>query len=373
MGGGSSSIEISGDASQPQLVFHDPGTNISKQPVIIAEMAEHLQHSDSSVVQVTRVLGKGAFAIVQLATWRNHTLVVKTMKKSALIRQQLGKRRREDALAMAEIEVYILRNFSHPFVVKLHGACQDDRRVHIFLEYCSGGDLYQRMQDDPRLVKAGALFYLRELVLALEFLHAHDVLIGDLKPENILLDSDGHIRVADFGMSECFIGKRRVPACRGTPEYQAPEQADGTCGRAVDMWAFGCIAFEMFCGRLPFPPPFTERRLENMKSGVLRFRGSTNQSVRHLLTGVLFPNPDTRFTIADIKAHPVFDGTDWDAVFAKTAPVPWVPTGDHFDEQFTSLPVQPIIPSAADDDDDDDEEVGRTVYYARGYTLLRHD
>lgn len=90
-------------------------------------------------------------------------------------------------------------------------------------------------------------FYAANLVLAIEYLHARDVVYRDLKPENILLGADGYVKLADFGFAK-QVKDRTYTVC-GTPEYLAPEiiTASGH-GKAVDWWALGVLLFELLAG-----------------------------------------------------------------------------------------------------------------------------
>jgi ribosomal protein S6 kinase beta len=104
-----------------------------------------------------------------------------------------------------------------------------------------------------------AVFYLAEIILALEHLHNHGVLHRDLKPENILLSADGHVCLTDFGLAKDFSsssfsdGDERALTVCGTGEYMAPEMvARRGYGRAADYWSLGCIAYEMLAGKPPF-------------------------------------------------------------------------------------------------------------------------
>ena len=89
------------------------------------------------------------------------------------------------------------------------------------------------------------------MVLALEYLHTElDFVYRDLKPENIMINSDGHIKLTDFGLSK--INQKSKTVC-GTPEYLAPEIIKGELyNECVDFWCLGCLIFEMLGGKPPF-------------------------------------------------------------------------------------------------------------------------
>ena len=97
-------------------------------------------------------------------------------------------------------------------------------------------------------------FYLAELALALDHLHSLGIIYRDLKPENILLDSEGHIKLTDFGLSkESIFDEKKTYSFCGTVEYMAPEVVNRKGhGTAADWWSYGVLMFEMLTGALPF-------------------------------------------------------------------------------------------------------------------------
>lgn len=96
-----------------------------------------------------------------------------------------------------------------------------------------------------------ALFYITEIVLALEYLHKQKIAYRDLKPENLLVAADGHLKITDFGFAK-RIDDRTFTLC-GTPEYLAPEIIMSVGHNlGVDWWALGILIFEMLAGYPPF-------------------------------------------------------------------------------------------------------------------------
>ena len=97
----------------------------------------------------------------------------------------------------------ILMRSEHPFIVKLRNAFQDDNRLYYCIDYVPGGELYTYMQKEKKFTLEAARFYAVEVLLALEYLHNElNIIYRDLKPENILIDSTGHIKLTDFGLSK---------------------------------------------------------------------------------------------------------------------------------------------------------------------------
>ena len=123
------------------------------------------------------------------------------------------------------------------------------------MEFVNGGELFYHLKQTKGFDEERSRFYAAEIVLALEYLHESGVVYRDLKPENILVDSDGHIRLTDFGLSKAGLEKTggRTESFCGTPEYLAPEIIkDKNYGFSVDWYSFGLVLYEMLSGINPF-------------------------------------------------------------------------------------------------------------------------
>jgi serine/threonine protein kinase len=121
-------------------------------------------------------------------------------------------------------ERFILEAMDHPFIVKLHYAFQSERKLYLLCDLMSGGELFYLLRRSKKFPEEVAKFYASEILLAIEYLHARNIIYRDLKPENILLDQHGHIKVTDFGLSKvCNSDKQITYSICGTPEYVAPE------------------------------------------------------------------------------------------------------------------------------------------------------
>lgn len=96
----------------------------------------------------------------------------------------------------------ILERINHPFIVKLHFAFQTPRKLYFVMDFLNGGELFYHLRREVRFSEERTCFYAAEILLALECLHKNHVIYRDLKPENVLLDSEGHVKLTDFGLSK---------------------------------------------------------------------------------------------------------------------------------------------------------------------------
>jgi serine/threonine protein kinase len=154
-------------------------------------------------------------------------------------------------------ERYVHQNVTeYPFLAGMCYSFIIESKVSLMLEYYPGGDLANFLKERGPLSESDAWLYLAEIVMGVQHLHELGTIHRDLKPQNILLSADGHIAIADYGLSKKFLSYRKkhhtYSAC-GTPQYIAPEVIEeGGHGTEVDWWGVGVIAYEMLTGITAF-------------------------------------------------------------------------------------------------------------------------
>lgn len=230
-------------------------------------------------------------------------------------------------------EKEVLTEISHPFLIRLFWTHHDDRFLYMLMDYVPGGELFSYLRSRGRFSNATGLFYTSEIVCAIEYLHSKEIVYRDLKPENILLDSEGHIRLTDFGFAK-KLSDRTWTLC-GTPEYLAPEviQSKGH-GRAVDWWALGILVFEMLAGHPPFFDDNPFGIYQKILSGKLEFPRHLDFYVKDLIKKFLVIDRARRLGnmkngADDVKKHRWFKTVDWDAVPLRKLKPPIVPKVSH--------------------------------------------
>ncbi len=153
-------------------------------------------------------------------------------------------------------EIQVIAQLQHPHIVSILSAGSADGALYYTMPFVKGETLRERLQRDGRLPIADTVKLLRELLDALAFAHAHDVVHRDIKPENVLIEA-GHALVADFGIAKALResgGMTSAGFAIGTPAYMAPEQAtaDPTTNHRADLYAVGVVAYELLVGSPPF-------------------------------------------------------------------------------------------------------------------------
>ena len=169
------------------------------------------------------LLGQGTFGKVFKVHLRsdpdpeNNLMAMKVLNKAFLVKN--------NHLKYAISEANILKRATHPFVLKMHYSFQTPQNLYMILDICTGGDLAYHLGIREIFEENEAMFFVAEVLLAIEYIHSLNVVYRDLKPENILVASDGHIKLADFGLAKEGITKSNSKAksfC-GSPAYLPPE------------------------------------------------------------------------------------------------------------------------------------------------------
>jgi len=138
--------------------------------------------------------------------------------------------------------------------------------LYLILEYCPGGDLAQVLELEGKFAESRAKIYAAEVLLAIQSLHKMDIIYRDLKPDNIVVDSEGHVKLTDFGLSKEGIDDNiSAKSFCGSLAYLAPEMLKRSGhGKSVDWYLFGVLLYEMLIGESPYFSSEEEELLNNI-------------------------------------------------------------------------------------------------------------
>nr|BAK64411.1 phosphoinositide-dependent protein kinase-1 [Haemaphysalis longicornis] len=300
-----------------------------------------------------KLIGEGSFSMVYLAK------EIRTNKEYAIkvcYKQHILREKKQRAIMREKQILRILSARPHPFFIRLHSTFHDANKLYFVVTYAKNGELL------PHIVKFGSFdadvtrFYSAEIISALEHLHSLGIVHRDLKPENILLDERMHIQITDFGSAkiisrefcdEMDIGEIELNGHNsfvGTAQYVSPEMlSDKSCSPSTDLWALGCIIYQMISGLPPFRASNEYLTFQKILKLKYEFPDGFNSVVRHLVENLLVIDPTQRLGAAGrggypaLKKHEFFAEVRWERLADMEPPkmLPFLP-GTSSNEELRS-------------------------------------
>lgn len=199
--------------------------------------------------EIMEIIGIGGMAVVYKAFDNiDHKIVaVKILKDEFIANEEFRRRFKNESKAIAVL--------SHQNIVKVYDVSYGDMLQYIVMEYVDGITLKEYMLQQGRIDPREAIYFLTQILRALQHAHDKGIVHRDIKPQNIMLKSDGSIKVTDFGIARFSRSETRTmtDGAIGSVHYISPEQAKGSITDAkTDLYSVGVILYEMLTGRLPF-------------------------------------------------------------------------------------------------------------------------
>ncbi|KAI0664719.1 kinase-like domain-containing protein [Cubamyces menziesii] len=232
----------------------------------------------------------------------------------------------------------------NPFVAGLIDAFIDPKNVYLGLEFGTSSTLLTQIRVQGGLSDRQIRFYFANIVLALEFLHTHDVVHCDVKPENLILGADGYLMLADFGLAQSWRNTVNWTPM-GTLDYMSPELVDAedidTPEKrvAIDWWAAAICLYEMKTKQHPFVCNDNDELLEKIRHQPIPWPDTVQVSdefmdiVVRMLDAALEgrfgarsvpAGKDGALINSDIRTHPYMRSVDWDRIETRVAIAPCV-------------------------------------------------
>eukprot|EP00252_Welwitschia_mirabilis_P016131 TRINITY_DN3564_c0_g2_i1.p1 TRINITY_DN3564_c0_g2~~TRINITY_DN3564_c0_g2_i1.p1 ORF type:complete len:509 (+),score=84.69 TRINITY_DN3564_c0_g2_i1:367-1893(+) len=251
-------------------------------------------------------VGVGQFGKIRYCTDNvtGDVLACKSIAKERLVTS-------EDVKSV-KLEIEIMSALSgHPNVVSLKAVFEEEEYVHLVMELCAGGELFERLQEHGRYSEPEAARVFKPLMEVVRYCHDHGVVHRDLKPENILLTNkspSSPIKLADFGLATYFTPGQKLHRTVGSPFYIAPEVLSGGYNQAADVWSAGVILYILLSGIPPFWGKTKSEIFDAVREAKLQFPkdtwGSISNAAKDLISRMLCTDPKKRLTSIEVLEHP---------------------------------------------------------------------
>ncbi|XP_065855791.1 calcium-dependent protein kinase 20-like [Euphorbia lathyris] len=253
-----------------------------------------------------RKLGQGQFGTTFLCLEKGtgREFACKSIAKRKLTTQEDVEDVRREIQIMHHLE-------GHPNVIKIVDAYEDAVAVHVVMELCAGGELFDRIIQRGHYTERQAADLARLIVGVVEACHSLGVMHRDLKPENFLFvdhEEDAPLKTIDFGLSVFFKPGETFTDVVGSPYYVAPEVLKKLYGPECDVWSAGVIIYILLSGVPPFWDESEQGIFEQVLKGELDFTSdpwpNISESAKDLVRKMLVRDPTNRLTAHDVLSHP---------------------------------------------------------------------
>ncbi|KAK2725538.1 hypothetical protein QYM36_000139, partial [Artemia franciscana] len=279
-------------------------------------------------LEVIATLGIGGFGrveLVQNTKDRSQSFALKCLKKQHIVQTQ-----QQEHIYNEKVIMMACRS---PFIARLYNTFKDRKYIYMLMEPCLGGEVWSILRDRTHFDESTAQFYAACVIEAFDYLHARGIVYRDLKPENLLLDSQGYVKLVDFGFSKRLGVSGKTWTFCGTPEYVAPEVIlNKGHDRAVDYWAVGILMYELLAGTPPFVASDPMKTYNYILRGIdqIDFPRTIGRQAIFLIKKFCKELPAERLGyqrggIDDIRKQRWFLGFDWNGLRSRVLRPPFQP------------------------------------------------
>lgn len=251
-------------------------------------------------------LGRGEFGVTYLCMNRD--------TRELLACKSISKRKLRTSVDVEDVrrEVAIMRHLpKNPSIVSLREACEDDNAVHLVMELCEGGELFDRIVARGHYTERASAAVTKTIMEVVQLCHLHGVIHRDLKPENFLFANkkeNSPLKAIDFGLSIFFKPGERFSEIVGSPYYMAPEVLKRNYGQEIDIWSAGVILYILLCGVPPFWAETEQGVAQAILRGNLDFKRepwpNVSENAKDLVRQMLEPDPKKRLIAKQVLEHP---------------------------------------------------------------------
>ena len=240
-------------------------------------------------------------------------------------------------------EKNLLSELHHPFIVNMVYSFQDHDYLYLVMDLLPGGNLRYHLSIKNHFNEKQIKFLIGCIMIGLKYIHGQNILHRDIKPENLVFDSNGYLRITDFGIAKHYVINNKKDTS-GTIGYLAPEVlCNVNHNFSIDYYAVGIITYELMYGHRPYlgKTKHEVKQLILTRQAEIDYddlpNGFSNETA-DFINKLIQRKPKNRLgkdNINEVIGHPWFNGFDWDNVSKKKLKAPYVPKlGDNFDKKY---------------------------------------
>ena len=237
----------------------------------------------------------------------------------------------------------LLSTLNHSFIVNMYFAFQDFYNLYLVMDLLTGGDLRYHIAQKRFFSESETKFFISNMILALEYIHSRNIIHRDIKPENLVLESNGYLRITDFGVAK-INEEDNSSETSGTPGYMAPEviliQNHSFCS---DFFALGVIGYEFMLGYRPY----LGRSRKEIKQLIISKQAKLNEedipdtwniNAMDFINKLLIRKPEKRLGykgVQELKSHPWMKEIDWEKLSLKKIEPSFIPNkNENYDKNY---------------------------------------
>jgi len=293
------------------ISLHQREEVLSKKTLYSAEatfVCQHISGDPGEVYNLGEQVGEGTFGTV-CRTWEKATGLERAMKTVP-----------KDLLQESDLwqEIELMRGMDHPLVLRLFRTYEDADNIHMIMEVCSGGELFDAIENAGNFSETTAATLFQQMLTAVSYIHCKSICHRDLKPENFLLCTEGPVeralvKLIDFGTARRFSKDDPMTTKICTIHYVAPEilTRGSTYTEKCDTWSLGVCLYLMLCGGPPFTGETDTHTLKKVRKGKFKFEPESfwetiHEDAKNLISSLLVINPDERLSAQQALQQPWF-------------------------------------------------------------------
>ncbi len=277
-------------------------------------LTHHSSSKDNSmefnkIYKIIKKIGVGNYGKVYTISPINSSSSDNQIKAVKIIKKNIKQ--------LSESNSEMLKKLDHPHIIKIHDIQEDVDNIFIIMEYCKHGDLLTFIQNN-KISEQQAKIIIKQVLLALSYLHKNKIIHRDIKPENILIAHLGdkinniypdiHIKLIDFGSAKYFDKQKHSESFK-SPYYTAPEVLTGNYNEKCDIWSTGILFYMLINSKPPFNGSSHEI-IYNLVNEELKFKGNESVEVKEFIKLLLAKSPNDRFSASEYLNHPLLNSLE---------------------------------------------------------------